>query len=1021
MKKVKVIFPDGSVGEVDEKDLQAALDAGAKRYTAQEPKMVKVEFADGSKGEIAQSDYDQALAAGAVKKKETGGDVSETGTQSTAPFSLQSISATAAGSGTISGPAQAKNPYAGILQATAKANIPEDQKKIIYDEAVINKNLDPLVNLVTEEKRKLNEKKKQHYDAIKPEPDLTGTSDLILATQTPKETNEFQDDDNRITAIQKDAANAINSIFSTQLLQEGIKNGNVKKMGEQRRKFLSAIGEDFSYNDQLGYLEEQRKLNSRTKFGYKINKERNQQEFEYLNERGMYEQVLPELEDELNALAESDTVKRFVNGSVDERKALRNNPEILDFIQKNNDYLTMRDHYQKLALNYPEVSRQLDRQNVADKWADIVQAERTMASLTDLTDVTKGRAIFRQLRNLFVGEKPDTEDEYKQLSSVTGLPIDRVKEMVKTSQVTNPIGVPSKLGSAWRAAHNILRSSAQGINRVIFDKDAANLINKEIQQDIYQRPDALRKNWNVDRVFDTMADAFGQFVGYAALSGGLGTLPKAGTAVLESQIPARAIGAGEGLLTAMNKATNVATTFGVGYMSSLEDAYQYASSQTDDELKRWEYANAVAIANGASELILRDVDVAEKILKGKSPAKIINELNSLRTPFSSKDIFKARMAELARVVGYESAEEVIPYVTEVLAKNNIFGQKTSTSEFMQGLFDTVVETAIGTIPIGAASAGRVNSSSNLTKSALFEAGKTPGYFTSKFRDMFENGQINEDQMNRNIKTVNTLAEIYKSVPDELNNKKYTETEKADLVSKIFALRLLKESEDSIDESLKPFLDKDKKNIQDNISDIVEHGVTEPAQTISDEDKSLFSRAYESASAGVKLLIGEQASDEGITALQQQAVDAPNSLLSGLNNNRDVVTDAIARNSVEEINKSIDKFSQRIADLPDTLTDEQHDEITKEIDQNISLLEEGLEKKNLQISGNEVKPGNLNEIIYDEALFSQPLSEDNSNKTVKLPSLNNDGTTSETEMKAETARQHLNGQLNILDLLIKCLS
>lgn len=73
MKKVKVKFPDGSIGEVDEKDLPAALQSGAVRITQQ-----KVKFQDGSEADIDEDDVKGALTAGAtlVKKKENSGPLS---------------------------------------------------------------------------------------------------------------------------------------------------------------------------------------------------------------------------------------------------------------------------------------------------------------------------------------------------------------------------------------------------------------------------------------------------------------------------------------------------------------------------------------------------------------------------------------------------------------------------------------------------------------------------------------------------------------------------------------------------------------------------------------------------------------------------------------------------------------------------------------------------------------------------------------------------------------------------------
>jgi hypothetical protein len=71
LKKIKVIFPDGSIADIDESELQSALDAGAKRYTGSAVKK-SVKFPDGSIAEIDDADINSAISTGAsiVKKKE---------------------------------------------------------------------------------------------------------------------------------------------------------------------------------------------------------------------------------------------------------------------------------------------------------------------------------------------------------------------------------------------------------------------------------------------------------------------------------------------------------------------------------------------------------------------------------------------------------------------------------------------------------------------------------------------------------------------------------------------------------------------------------------------------------------------------------------------------------------------------------------------------------------------------------------------------------------------------------------
>jgi len=72
VKKIKVIFPDGSTAEVSESELPQAIKAGARVADDKNEKKTTVKFPDGSETEVSKTDLDAALSAGAVKKKEAG-------------------------------------------------------------------------------------------------------------------------------------------------------------------------------------------------------------------------------------------------------------------------------------------------------------------------------------------------------------------------------------------------------------------------------------------------------------------------------------------------------------------------------------------------------------------------------------------------------------------------------------------------------------------------------------------------------------------------------------------------------------------------------------------------------------------------------------------------------------------------------------------------------------------------------------------------------------------------------------
>lgn len=93
MKKVKVIFSDGSTADINEADLPQALANGARRAdSAGQEKSTTMVFKDGSSADIAAKDMNGAISAGAVKKNNgengTGAGSNGTGVKPVAPVNV---------------------------------------------------------------------------------------------------------------------------------------------------------------------------------------------------------------------------------------------------------------------------------------------------------------------------------------------------------------------------------------------------------------------------------------------------------------------------------------------------------------------------------------------------------------------------------------------------------------------------------------------------------------------------------------------------------------------------------------------------------------------------------------------------------------------------------------------------------------------------------------------------------------------------------------------------------------------
>ena len=68
VKKVKMIFPDGTIKDIEEADIAVAKSLGGKIYIKDTNQIkIKMIFPDGSIGDIAEKDINDALKAGAKR------------------------------------------------------------------------------------------------------------------------------------------------------------------------------------------------------------------------------------------------------------------------------------------------------------------------------------------------------------------------------------------------------------------------------------------------------------------------------------------------------------------------------------------------------------------------------------------------------------------------------------------------------------------------------------------------------------------------------------------------------------------------------------------------------------------------------------------------------------------------------------------------------------------------------------------------------------------------------------------
>ncbi len=316
-------------------------------------------------------------------------------------------------------------------------------------------------------------------------------------------------------------------------------------------------------------------------------------------------------------------------------------------------------------------------------------------------------------------------------------------------------------------------------------------------------------------------------------------------------------------------------------------------------------------------------------------------------------------------------------LTGLKAVNQVFDKITmSDEEYKQAhpegeLEQDFVHNLLLNAPIaGLAKYGEIKKDDRIVTESIYEAASNPRQY---LRDLEANQNLSHNELNE---AKGNLIHAVR-VKDELDKQGVPEDAQKNFIVQSLREKVANENAARQTDST---LKKNQENIAEDANKAKEKILSgEPEVTLTEdqiktgegqpapEQKTLFERVQESASEGAKLLIGENETPEGLKALNEQALDTPNGLLSGLNNNKELVTDIISKNPEEDINASINKWTDAIAN--DTATPE-------EADAHISLLEEGLKKRTETTSSNDTQatvqniPAQTEEKIQEEKVIPE---------------------------------------------------
>ena len=728
--------------------------------------------------------------------------------------------------------------------------------------------------------------------------------------------------------IKKESADKLLELRGNQLLDAA------PEIGEKMRSKLSDIGADNVFHDEKGRADYALRNDYALGGLIRVPKGRDSEEFKYNSAAKVLDEAIKNQVSQLDKMEKDFKVNKFIHGTPEERVLLDDDPTVVDFKSKVDRLEFLVENTKELSRKFPSVKYQQDKQLIADAYAERLNHRNQGTNVVGLGGV-------RQLKQIFLGDHPG-DDDVAAIAKQLGMNEDAVRSHIEMDKVK----LPSYLGRAWLSATGVAQSAGQGIVRTAMDDKAeASIINRQIEETKYQTPDRYSEKYSSDWIFDKMSNGLGQFVGFVAtgsvaaapLKGAAGLLGRAAVAgseaaaagagrvvagvseeaaaseiVAGAQRAAANVAAGASsaaartTLSAVNnrigeylmKAANSGSTLGTGYYSSYNDAYNYAATQTDNEADRHRYAQGVGFANGVSELILNDIDLAEKMLKGVSPATILERMAAKKTAFTTGDVFLARIGEFAKVMGYESAEELVPYFTELVLKNNMFGVKTSTAEVLKGAFDTVVETAISTVPMAGLSLRSSVPTSQLTRTAIYEGSKNADHYRELFKNRFETGKSDEKEMNQRIQLVNTLDNIRQSIPAEVDGAQISEEKKIDLTSLMLQQRQLAAEMETKSKVFHPIYTQKIAAIEDQINTILNRPEQEdaPGGLQSDEQQpGLKQQAAEQQPE-------DQFDDEDLF-VQPQEQQSPVPLLVSGNSLASEIIDAHKITDLDEIDDS----------------------------------------------------------------------------------------------------------------------
>lgn len=295
------------------------------------------------------------------------------------------------------------------------------------------------------------------------------------------------------------------------------------------------------------------------------------------------------------------------------------------------------------------------------------------------------------------------------------------------------------------------------------------------------KPGSLNFNPSIGNILTTMAEGAGQVMN-------LGQASK----VIGGKLMAAGMGA-----KAAN-AAGMATYMGITNMdNSYKSATEAIGDDPDKELDRMGLAGIYLATEIASEFILPDYKIADKIF-GTAAFKdgIIDLIQKKGINSVTKEMLSSTMARALKDAGVDIAKESLEEVSGVYG--NMIGEMLLAPEkYKQTSYNTEamqqgIAAGISSIlPVGGGSIAQARQAGPMYKNALFMAGSNPNAVISQIDEDLKNDVISDKEATEKKAIVNMLSNLVSTTPkvSPVNDKPMTAQQRVDYVATRLNIKL----------------------------------------------------------------------------------------------------------------------------------------------------------------------------------------------------------------------------------------